>query len=153
MDDLTLSLAVGLIVSLIFTEVFGLASGGMIVPGYFALYLNRPGDVALTVVCALLTFITVRGLAKYMIVYGRRRIALMILIGFLVGTALRGCAGGTQLWLGGPEERWCVIGFIIPGLIALWFDRQGVLATLGSLTTSAVVVRLVLILIGMEMVA
>ena len=34
MDTLTISIAVGLIVSLLFTERFGLSSGGMIVPGY-----------------------------------------------------------------------------------------------------------------------
>ena len=44
-----------------------------------------------------------------------------------------------------------MIGFIIPGLIALWFDRQGMMNTLGSLATSTVIVRLVLILIGTEM--
>jgi poly-gamma-glutamate biosynthesis protein PgsC/CapC len=153
MDELTFSLAVGLIVSLLFTEVFGLTAGGMIVPGYFALYLHRPSAALWTIICALITYLAVKGLGKYVLVYGRRRIALMILIGFLCGAALRACAGGTQLWWSSPDGDWCVIGFIIPGLIALWFDRQGVLETIGSLTTSAVVVRLVLILVGMEVTA
>lgn len=153
MDEITLSLAIGLIVSLAFTELFGLASGGMIVPGYFALYLNRPVDVVLTLLCAFATFGVVRWLGRHLIVYGRRRIVLMILFGFLTGALVRGCLGGVQSIVGAENACFCVIGFIIPGLIALWFERQGIAATLGSLATSAVAVRLVLIMIGMELVS
>jgi hypothetical protein len=45
-----------------------------------------------------------------------------------------------------------VIGYIIPGLIAIWIDRQGLVETLGILLTASTVVRLVLILIGLELV-
>ena len=38
-----------------------------------------------------------------------------------------------------------VIGYIIPGLIALWFNRQGILPTLSALLITSVLVRLVLI--------
>ena len=41
-DILTASIGIGLVVSLMFSEMFGLAAGGMVVPGYIALYLNRP---------------------------------------------------------------------------------------------------------------
>ncbi len=40
-----------------------------------------------------------------------------------------------------------VIGYIIPGLIALWFNRQGVLQTLAALIITSVLVRLVLIVL------
>jgi hypothetical protein len=43
-----------------------------------------------------------------------------------------------------------VIGYILPGLIAIWLDRQGVVPTLAALVTSAVVVRLILILVVPE---
>jgi len=43
-----------------------------------------------------------------------------------------------------------VIGYIIPGLIAIWFDRQGVLKTLAGLIVSSVLVRLTLVLIMPE---
>ena len=48
MDHATVSIAIGLIVSLLFTEWFGLSGGGMIVPGYLALYIDRPGSILLT---------------------------------------------------------------------------------------------------------
>ena len=40
-DFLPLSIGIGLAVSLLFSEIFGLAAGGMIVPGYIGLYLNH----------------------------------------------------------------------------------------------------------------
>lgn len=159
---LALSIGVGLIVSLLFSELFGLAAGGLVVPGYVALYLTRPVDVAATLAAALLTFFFVRILSTFVIVYGRRRTALMILVGYAAGvllnTALAAAlesAAEPALVPGQAAEAAAasrdlieagVIGYIVPGLIAIWLDRQGVVPTLAALFTSAVVVRLVLLL-------
>ncbi|HEX2223230.1 MAG TPA: poly-gamma-glutamate biosynthesis protein PgsC/CapC, partial [Thermoanaerobaculia bacterium] len=43
-----------------------------------------------------------------------------------------------------------VIGYIIPGLLAIWIDRQGLVETVSILLTAAVVVRLTLIVLGVE---
>jgi hypothetical protein len=54
--------------------------------------------------------------------------------------------------LGDVPAEFAVIGYVIPGLIAIWMDRQGVLETLAALVTSAVVVRLALMLVfGQEL--
>ena len=156
MDTATLAIAIGLIVSLIFTELYGLSGGGMIVPGYFALYMTKPFSIAMTLLAALLTYFIVRNISKVAIVYGRRRIVLMVLFGFLVGAVMRFMAAiatghFVALEVFPPTTNcFCVVGFIIPGLIALWMDRQGMMQTLGPLMTSSVMVRLVLILIGVE---
>lgn len=153
MDTLTVSIAIGLIVSLLFTEMFGLSAGGMIVPGYLALQLHQPLSVVVTLLTACVTFAIVRLFSRYAIVYGRRRIVMMILVGFLVGSAIRAVpmlvfeSAATEGWV---MDCFCVVGYIIPGLIALWMDRQGWVETLSPLLTSSIVVRLVLILIGME---
>jgi gamma-polyglutamate biosynthesis protein CapC len=141
---LPLSVGIGLAISLLFTEMFGIAAGGMIVPGYIALSLNRPLDVALTVGAGFATFAIVHTLSSFVIVYGRRRTVLMILIGYLVGMLVRWSTGSVTS-LGGIDLD--VIGFIIPGLIALWLDRQGIVETLAALLTASVVVRLILILV------
>src|SRR5205085_1961587 len=52
---LPLSIGIGLAVGLVLNELFGIAAGGMIVPGYLALSLTKPADVALTVGGGLLT--------------------------------------------------------------------------------------------------
>jgi poly-gamma-glutamate biosynthesis protein PgsC/CapC len=138
---LTLSIGLGLAASLLYSELFGLAAGGMVVPGYIALYANKPVDVGLTLLAALVTFGVLRGLSQIAIVYGRRRTALTILVGYLVGLAFR-------MWLESPITPFAegaIIGFIIPGLIAIWYQRQGVIETTLSLLTAAIIVRMVLV--------
>jgi poly-gamma-glutamate biosynthesis protein PgsC/CapC len=138
---LTVSIGLGLAASLLYGELFGLAAGGMVVPGYMALYANKPIDVGLTLLAALMTFGILKGLSQIAIVYGRRRTALTILIGYLVGLAFR-------TWLDSqvtPFTEGAIIGFIIPGLIAIWYQRQGVLETTLSLLTAAIIVRMVLV--------
>lgn len=141
---LPLSVGIGLAVSLLFSEMFGIAAGGMIVPGYLALSLTKPLDVALTVGAGFLTFAIVHTLSSFVIVYGRRRTVLMILIGYLVGMLLRWTTGSFGS-IGGIDLE--VIGFIIPGLIAIWLDRQGIVETLAALVTASVVVRLILVVV------
>lgn len=151
MDVETSAIAMGLVVGLLFSEAFGMTAGGMIVPGYFAVFLDDPLAIALTVGAALITFVLVRTVSRFAVVYGRRRIVITLLIGFLVGMLIRSApalAGSANALPSGGEPL--VIGFIIPGLIALWIDRQGLVETLSVLTASAVVVRLLLILTGME---
>ncbi len=153
MDTMTVSIAIGLMVSLLFTEAYGLSAGGMIVPGYLALSLHQPLSILVTLLVALATFALVRGLAQVTILYGRRRIVMMILVGFLLATLVRMVpfwTGLTDMPSTTLSTCFAVIGFILPGLIALWIDRQGLLETIAPLVTSSVVVRLVLILVGME---
>jgi poly-gamma-glutamate biosynthesis protein PgsC/CapC len=138
---LTLSIGLGLAASLLYGELFGLAAGGMVVPGYVALYMNKPVDIGLTLLAAIITFGFLKGLSQVAIVYGRRRTALTILIGYLVGLTFR-------MWLDStitPFSEGAIIGFIIPGLIAIWYQRQGVLETTLSLVTAAILVRMVLV--------
>jgi poly-gamma-glutamate biosynthesis protein PgsC/CapC len=143
-EILILAIGVGLVVSLLFSETFGIAAGGMVVPGYLALSLGRPRDVALTLLASAITFGIVRVISAFLIVYGKRRTSLMILFGYLMGILV------TWLSPSGPGadgEAMRVVGYIIPGLVAIWLDRQGVVETLSAATTAAIVVRLLLILI------
>jgi poly-gamma-glutamate biosynthesis protein PgsC/CapC len=154
LDPTSTSIAIGLIVSLGFTELFGLAAGGMVVPGYLALSLDKPGCVLTTLLAALVTYLVVAFISKFAIVYGRRRTVLMILFGFLIGAAFRAApalaASGSVEATGAEASAFAVVGFIIPGLIALWIQRQGIIETFSILLTTTVVVRLVLIVLGME---
>ncbi|MCA9240610.1 MAG: poly-gamma-glutamate biosynthesis protein PgsC [Planctomycetales bacterium] len=158
-DLVAVAIGVGLAVSLLFSEVFGLAAGGMVVPGYFALYLHKPVDILLTIACALCAFFVVRLLSTFIIIYGKRRTVLMILVAFLLRSVftllpVESTLASAGLLSSSPDEGSAleVIGYIIPGLVAIWLDRQGLVETLSALTAAAVVVRLILILIfGMEL--
>lgn len=145
-DLVPLAISIGLVVSLLFSEFFGIAAGGMVVPGYLALRLDRPLDVVLTMLAGFITYALVQGMSSFAVIYGRRRTALMILAGYFVGMVMR--------W---PLHNWMpahtgvdidIIGFIVPGLMAIWLARQGVVETFATATTAAVVVRLSLIILG-----
>ena len=86
---LPLSVGIGLAISLLFTEMFGLAAGGMIVPGYVALHVTRPLHVLATIAAGFATWAIVHTLSSITIIYGRRRTVLMILVGYIMGMLTR----------------------------------------------------------------
>jgi len=145
MEDLIqMAIGLGLVVNLVFSEFLGLAAGGMVVPGYVALSLQDPLKVAATLAAGLLTYLVVRLMMFFMVIYGRRRTVLMILVGFLVGALIR---NHVEFEVGSVAVDLSVVGYIIPGLIAIWLDRQGVVETVSTLLVAATLVRMALILL------
>ncbi len=140
---LPVSIGIGLGVSLLLSEVFGLTAGGLVVPGYIALHLSQPLTVLLTLGAGVASYVLVQGISSVMILYGRRRIVLLILAGYLIGMAIRTFVEGSEI----EGVEFSVIGFIIPGLIAIWIDRRGIVQSLCSLITVSVIVRLILVLL------
>lgn len=138
---LPISIGIGLGVSVFLSELFGLAGGGLVVPGYLALHLTDPPTVGVTIAAGFAAFLLVRALGSVMIVFGRRRTVLMILAGYLTGMIARYLMQGV-----GDQLEYQVVGFIIPGLIAVWLDRRGIVESLSSLLTASVIVRLILII-------
>ena len=140
-----LALGLGIAINLIFTELFGLMSGGLVVPGYLALHLSQPARVVATVAVGALTFVSVRfGLMRIIILYGRRRFGVTILTGFLWhGLYLAGLGS-----LPGVSADLRVVGYIVPGLMANAALTQGWWPTVGMTLLIAVIVRLSLIAIG-----
>ena len=138
------AIGLGLVISLIFSETLGLAAGGMVVPGYLSLMIHVPLRIVGTVACALLTLGLLKLLSRYALIYGRRRLVVSVLIGFSFGALSR------DLFLvklhGSPVDL-RTIGYVIPGLIANWMERQGVIQTLCVMTTTAVLVRLLLMIL------
>ena len=139
------AVGLGLVISLIFSETLGLAAGGMVVPGYLALMIHEPLRIVGTIACALLTLGAIKLVSRYTLIYGRRRIVVSVLLGFVFGAISR-----DLLFLKFHDTPLDLrtIGFVIPGLIANWMERQGVVQTLCVMTTTAVLVRLLLMLIG-----
>ena len=137
-----LAISIGIALNLLFTEVFGFTSAGLVVPGYLALYLDRPGRLAATLALSVLTWAAVRyGLARVMVLYGRRRLGVTVLVGFvlngLLNLALR------EFPPQPVDVR--IIGYIVPGIIANESLSQGLLPTLGTTLLVAGLVRLVLL--------
>jgi poly-gamma-glutamate biosynthesis protein PgsC/CapC len=138
------AVGLGLVISLIFSETLGLAAGGMVVPGYLALMIHEPFRIIGTVLCALLTLGAIKLVSRYTLIYGRRRIVVSVLLGFVFGAISRDLL---FLKLHDAPLDLRTIGYVIPGLIANWMERQGVIQTLCVMTTTAVLVRLLLMLL------
>jgi gamma-polyglutamate biosynthesis protein CapC len=140
------TLLVGLVLALLWAELTDISPGGIIVPGYLALYLGQPLRVAATLTAAILAVAIYRFLAGRLILFGRRRFALMVLLGALLSQAWSLALPG--LFAAPLELR--VIGWVIPGILASSLVRQKPLPTLASLLTVAVltfaVMRLVILL-------
>ena len=140
------TLLIGLLLALLWAETTDVSPGGIIVPGYIALYLDQPLRVLATLVAALLTLLAYQFLARYLILFGRRRFVLMVLAGALLSQAWFMVL--PRFFAAPPELR--VIGWVIPGILASNLARQKFLPTLAStITVSALtfaVVRLISLL-------
>ena len=151
MEWIAVSIGIGLLVSLLFTELFGLNVGGMIVPGYLALYFDQPMTIVLTIAAALATWGCVHLLNRWAILFGRRRVVVTMVTGFAVAAVIRAMAGSAshvsiESFLAGAT----VVGFVIPGLIALWLDRTGFVHTFSPLVVATCLVRLALVICSLE---
>ena len=80
-----ISIGLGIILSLVLSEALGVTAGGIIVPGYISLFLDQPVQVVSTFLVAILVWLIIKGLSKVMFLYGKRRIVLALILGFLFG--------------------------------------------------------------------
>lgn len=138
------AVGLGVVFSLFFNEVFGVAAGGIVVPGYIALHLHQPLRLLGTLVVAFAAYGTIRIVSNFIIIFGRRRLVLAILLGFIFGYISRQLIFYDVFSV---DFRMQAIGFIVPGLIANWMERQGIIKTLTIMFLTAVIVRLLLMLI------
>ncbi len=143
----TLVFTSGVVVGLLFYEVTGLVPGGVIVPGYLALYAHQPLRVLATVGAALVTLLAGRLVMRYAIVYGRRKFGMFLLLGIASKLLLN------FVWVeaGADVLGLRTIGVIIPGIIASEMDRQGVGLTLLATAVVSLVLHIVVLLIPMGM--
>ncbi len=140
------SIGLGLVVSLVFSEILGLAAGGLVVPGYIALYLDQPLRILGTILAALVTYAFIRILGRFVLLYGRRTMVFSVLAGFLFGYLTRYLlVFNAALDLRVDTNVIQSIGYIIPGLIAYWMSRQGVVETLCTMIMASFLVRLALV--------
>jgi gamma-polyglutamate biosynthesis protein CapC len=134
---------IGLIVGFVYYELTDVSPGGVVAPAYCALYVEDPLRIVTTILLALAVWAVLVLLSKRLIIYGRRRLLLAILLGF-------GLKAAVALWLqpavplGFDLQS---IGYIVPGLIANEMARQKVLPTIVSLGTVSIVVWLIMLLV------
>jgi len=134
-------IGIGMVLSLLVTETLGVTAGGIIVPGYIAMHLDSPSRLIMTFGISIITYLIIKLLSNFILIYGKRRLVFALLLGFLFGhlthSANNSFGDLTNMDL-------VVIGNIIPGLIANWMDRQGVLRTICTVLITASVTKLLI---------
>jgi poly-gamma-glutamate biosynthesis protein PgsC/CapC len=123
------TLFIGLILAFFYVELMDIYPGGIIVPAYIALYLDQPLRVLATILIAVLSLFTYKILSRFLILFGKRRFVMLVLLGSL----------WTQLWFlllphffSSPLEL-RAIGWLIPGLLANNLEKQKYVPTLASM--------------------
>lgn len=134
---------IGLIVGFLFYELTGISAGGVIAPAYFALFLFFPERIAVTIGIALLVWLILGQLSQHLIIYGRRRLMIAMVLGFTLKIIIE-YAFGSAIDLNLEIHS---IGYIIPGLIANEMSRQKVVPTLCAITIVTALVSLIIMVI------
>jgi poly-gamma-glutamate biosynthesis protein PgsC/CapC len=141
---LTEAVAIGLLLSLYLSEVLGFVAGGLVVPGYFVVISSKPLMLLATIGASLLSLAMLKLFSRFVLIYGRRRLFVSVILGFLFSEASR------LLYLIYPDQfllEMQAFGFIIPGLLAYWMDKQGIFPALGMLSVVVTFVRFVMIIL------
>lgn len=122
-------LIVGVVFSLLFTEIVGISPSGLVVPGYLVLIVNKPKAIILSLFIALLTFFIVKFIiGKVTILYGKRKFTAMVAISVVFAFLFRILLPGDYA----TDIGLTTIGIIVPGLMANTIERQGFLTTILS---------------------
>ncbi|MEV5004960.1 MULTISPECIES: poly-gamma-glutamate biosynthesis protein PgsC/CapC [unclassified Streptomyces] len=143
-----IGIALGLLFSLVCYLTTNLSPGGMITPGWLALTLVEDLQRAAMVVgVTVLTYLGTLLLQRYVILYGKRLFAAVVLTGVILQATVM-IVLSLEFPLMYANQT---LGFIVPGLIAYQLVRQPkgptLLAT-GSVTLMAYVVLTAGILLG-----
>lgn len=137
---------IGVFVSSLFVEFTGFYPGGIVVPAYVALYMNQPFRVFGTILVALLCVLFYKLISRFVILFGRRRFVMMILLSGILVLIWRRFL--PQYIPHGFD--FATVGWIIPGLLANNMERQGfiltILAMIGVSATVYFVGRVLMLL-------
>jgi len=118
----------GIVLGLLFTELTGLSPGGIIVPGYFALFFSQPSEIVFTLAAAVCVLFAIKLLSKLFFLFGRRRYALCLLLGILFKLVIEHFSLGLPFMDARIDIR--LVGWLIPGIIANDMHKQGIPRTL-----------------------
>lgn len=138
------TVALSVIISFLTTELTGLLTGGMISAGYLAYWFGEPMRIVSTLLMSILIAMIIRVSRHFLILYGRRRFMLSILLS-IFGVYL---VEKSYFFVSEFSFDMRIIGYIIPGLIASDMEKQGILRTTIALSAVTIVVKLLSLLGG-----
>ncbi len=136
-DHETFSLAIGMLLGMLYYHKTGWACGGIITPGVIAMYIGDPWKIGVSLAAGLVAWLILEALVRLTGVYGRQRLAAALLIALALRYPLVTVWGETSLWL----------GWVVPGLVAADMQRQGVVSTLAAIVAVSVAAAMSVVLL------
>lgn len=124
----SLTIAVGIILSLIYSRRTGWSGGGLVTPGLLAVQMSSPFSFVGTLFLALLFAAILRLLTRLFSLFGRERVGVALLIAILCRLLFRDRFGVGTFW----------IGWVAPGLIAADIEQQGAVMTLSAVVSTSI---------------
>lgn len=139
-----LQTAIGLsiIFGFLINEFLCILSGGLVSAGYLAFFIEQPYRILSTSLLSILTCIIVKILQKFIIIYGRRRFMITVLISLIASYLIN----RSFFYFTEVNQDIRIIGYVIPGLIANDMLKQGIFKTLIVVYLLAIIIRLILLL-------
>lgn len=134
------AIGLSIILGFLSTELLGLFTGGLISAGYLAVYVEQPYRILSTLALALVVYGLTLLIGRAVILYGRRRFMLTVILGILLGWLYESQA----YYLSGISQDLRVIGYIIPGLLANDMCKQGIWRTVLMVLVCTLLIRLIL---------
>lgn len=141
MADVAIALSV--LLSFILYEGLGLLAGGMVSAGYLSQFFEQPLRLVSTLTVAAAVCLFMRALSLRVILFGRRRFMLTMMISLTAGWVVESLLRTTGI---SPVDL-RIIGHVVPGLIANDMYKQGIFRTLLGVLLSAALIRLVLFMV------
>lgn len=135
-------LIIGILISIIFYELTDISPGGIIVPGIMVMYFNSIERIVYTLIIAFITYLIVKLLSKHILVFGKRRFVMMIIISIILNILVSLIMNALSVNLLSIS----IIGYTIAGLIANDFYKQGVKKTLPAFAICLCVIELIVII-------
>ncbi len=132
---------VGILIAIIYSEISGYSTGGMVAPVYLALNLKDPWRIAFSFLVVLLVWGADKLIGRFLILYGRRLFAINVVLSLAI-SALIGAIGVFPFGIR-------MIGYIVPALIVRDIERQGIVKTGLSLGIVTALCALALLWVGM----
>jgi poly-gamma-glutamate biosynthesis protein PgsC/CapC len=140
-----LTIIIGIVIATLVYKQTGMTLGGVIVPGYLALFLQFPLNILVTLSAASLAFVVVHYFLKKRFLMDNRQLFEVEVLVALVFQVLWNTASG---YFGQVEPNWLPIfgiGFILPGVIAHEMGRGGWWHTLVTTLLGAILVYVIIV--------
>ena len=134
------AIGLSIILGFLSTELLGIFTGGLISAGYLAFFLEQPYRILSTLLLSLVVYGQTRLIGRVVILYGRRRFMLTVILGILLGWLYE----SQSYYISGISQDLRIIGYIIPGLVANDMCKQGIWRTVLMILVCTLLIRLIL---------